>query len=118
LTIFISTAIIFFMYRIKEHPVLTNDPGKTEWVRFYLDGKELEGKRGEPIAAALMAAGITGFRHTYRLGEPRGMFCGIGQCQECSMVVNGVPNVRTCVTPLEEGMKVYRQKGRGRMEKW
>ena len=27
------------------------------------------------------------------------------------MVVNGKPNIRTCVTPLEEGMKVQTQYG-------
>jgi hypothetical protein len=29
------------------------------------------------------------------------------------MKVNGIPNVRTCVTKLEEGMKVEAQKGKG-----
>ena len=29
------------------------------------------------------------------------------------MTVDGVPNVRTCVTPLEAGMKVETQKGKG-----
>jgi len=27
--------------------------------------------------------------------------------------VDGVPNVRTCVTPLEEGMQVETQTGKG-----
>jgi hypothetical protein len=29
------------------------------------------------------------------------------------MVVDGVPNVRTCVTPLEAGMHVETQRGKG-----
>jgi hypothetical protein len=29
------------------------------------------------------------------------------------MVVDGEPNVRTCVTDLKEGMKVELQKGKG-----
>ena len=27
------------------------------------------------------------------------------------MIVNGVPNVRTCVTPLKEGMQIQTQYG-------
>jgi hypothetical protein len=29
------------------------------------------------------------------------------------MVVDGVPNVRVCVTPLREGMQIETQKGKG-----
>jgi len=29
------------------------------------------------------------------------------------MKVNGVPNIRTCVTKLEPGMRVETQKGKG-----
>ena len=29
------------------------------------------------------------------------------------MKVNGIPNIRTCVTKLEEGMRVETQKGKG-----
>lgn len=75
----------------------------------------MEGFEGEPIAAALAAAGIADLRSSHRFHEPRGIFCGIGQCQECVMVVDGRPNIRTCVTPLKEGMVISRQKGRGRM---
>ena len=43
--------------RIEEHPILgTYQKGKT--VTFTLDGKEMQGCEGEPIAAALKAAGV------------------------------------------------------------
>jgi len=45
--------------------------------------------------------------------RPRGFFCAIGKCSSCLMKVNGIPNVRTCVTELEEGMKIETQKGKG-----
>ena len=32
------------------------------------------------------------------------------------MIVNGVPNTRTCVTPVEEGMTVETQYGLGGKE--
>ena len=30
--------------------------------------------------------------------KPRGIFCAIGRCTDCVMVVDGKPNVRTCMT--------------------
>ena len=50
-------------------------------------------------------------RYTAKQHKPRGIFCAIGRCTDCVMIVNGVPNVRTCVTPLEEGMKIQTQYG-------
>jgi predicted molibdopterin-dependent oxidoreductase YjgC len=41
------------------------------------------------------------------------MFCAIGRCTDCIMVVNGRPNIRTCVEPLKAGMAVETQKGKG-----
>ena len=46
--------------------------------------------------------------------EPRGFFCAIGKCSSCFMVVDGVPNVRTCVTPVKDGMVVETQRGLGK----
>lgn len=95
--------------RIEEHPIL----GKTEKrkkVTFTYDGKQIEGYEGEPIAAALKAAGVMVHRHTKK-GSPRGIFCAIGRCTDCVMVVDGKPNIRTCVTPLAEGMTVQTQPG-------
>ncbi len=63
------------------------------------------------IAAALLAGGIRVHRYTTRRREPRGIYCGIGQCTDCVMVVNGVPNVRTCITQVEEGMVIQTQRG-------
>ncbi|MHB8947330.1 MAG: (2Fe-2S)-binding protein, partial [Bacillota bacterium] len=44
---------------------------------------------------------------------PRGLFCAIGRCTDCVMTVDGVPNVRTCVTPVREGLRVETQRGLG-----
>ena len=71
----------------------------------------MKGYEGEPIAAALRAAGVMTHRHTSKLDMPRGIFCAIGRCTDCVMIVDGKPNIRTCVTPLQEGMKVQTQYG-------
>jgi predicted molibdopterin-dependent oxidoreductase YjgC len=97
--------------RIKEHPILDFRPGRK--VLFTCDGREVEGYEGEPIAAALHAAGIKVLRRSIRHGRPRGFFCANGKCASCLMVVDGVPNVMTCVTPLRAGMAVETQRDKG-----
>ena len=96
--------------RIAEHPIL-GIPIKGEKIKFLFDGKEVEGYEGEPIAEALRANGLMVHRYTKNHHKPRGIFCAIGRCTDCVMVVNGVANTRTCITPLKEGMTVETQYG-------
>lgn len=96
--------------RISEHPIIESY-NKGRKVTFSFDGKELSSYEGESIAAALKAAGVMVHRYTAKQHKPRGIFCAIGRCTDCVMIVNGVPNVRTCVTPLEEGMQIQTQYG-------
>ncbi len=100
--------------RIKEHPIL-GPLEKRAVVKIEVDGRPIEAFEGEPIAAALMAAGISVFRYTRKKGEPRGVFCAIGQCTDCMMTVDGVANVRTCITPVKAGMKIKTQKATGKL---
>lgn len=95
--------------RIKEHPILGTLEKKAV-IKIKVDGRLIDALEGEPIAAALMAAGISVFRYTRKKGEPRGLFCAIGQCTDCMMTVDGVPNVRTCITAVKAGMKIKTQK--------
>ena len=96
--------------RITEHPILgAVEQGKE--VSFYYNGKCCRGYEGEPIAAALKAAGVMIHRYTKKEHRPRGIFCAIGRCTDCVMIVDGKPNVRTCITPLKEGMVVKTQYG-------
>jgi len=99
--------------RIVNHPIL-GDGTDSQWVTINVDGKTLQAKKGEPIAAALLAAGIRKFRITAKEGNPRGIFCGIGRCTDCIMTVNGQPNIRTCITLVEEGMIIENQQGLGK----
>ena len=99
------------MELIKEHPVLEFRHGKE--VTFSFDGREMKGFEGEPIAMALHANGVRTYRITPEMKRPRGFFCAIGKCSSCFMVVDCVPNVRTCVTPLSSGMKIETQRGKG-----
>jgi predicted molibdopterin-dependent oxidoreductase YjgC len=101
--------------RIDDHPIL-GPRQRQPTVRIEVDGQIIEAIAGEPIAAALLAAGKTTFRYTRKRHEPRGVFCAIGRCTDCMMVVDGVPNVRTCVTPVRAGMKIRTQHGLGEVK--
>lgn len=97
--------------RIAEHPILNFKRGKQ--IKFIYEGQELTGHEGETIAAALHAAGVKVLSRSAVLHRPRGFFCAIGTCSSCLMMVDGVPNVRVCVTKLKAGMVVKEQPGRG-----
>jgi predicted molibdopterin-dependent oxidoreductase YjgC len=98
-------------HRILRHPILEFDvgPGRTR-VHITVTGRPIEAFAGEPIAAAILAAGLRVFRRTPKLDSPRGVYCAIGRCTDCVMTVNGTPSVRTCVTAVEDGMVVESQR--------
>ncbi len=94
--------------RIKAHPVLDFDATGPR-IRITVNGREIEACEGEPVAAAILAAGMKVFRRTPRLRAPRGVYCAIGRCTDCVMRVDGTPSVRTCVTAARDGMVVESQ---------
>jgi len=100
-------------YRILNHPVL-GPQGSRKKVAITVDGRKIGAKDGEMIVTTLLGAGIRINRYTAKYHEPRGLFCGIGLCTDCVMTVNGIPNVRTCVTPVEDGMTIETQHGNGK----
>ena len=70
-----------------------------------VDGAPIDAPEGQSLAAALLAAGRPALRPSPS-GEPRGVYCGIGVCQECRVHVAGLGIVRACVTPVTGGMRV------------
>jgi len=75
---------------------------------FTFDGNPIATRPGQSIAAALTEAGIRAFRATAKDAR-RGMFCGMGVCQDCLVTVDGTPNVRACMTTATEGLRVETQ---------
>lgn len=100
--------------RVINHPILGEIEKEPKYVRIDVDGESIQAIEGEPIAAALMASGIRKSRSTPKHHQPRGVFCAIGRCTDCAMTVDGIPNVRTCVTRVKEGMKIETQDGLGK----
>ena len=97
--------------RIREHPILEFHHDNV--IHFTYNGAPLEGIQGDTIASALHNLGIRTLSQSIKHHRPRGFYCAIGNCASCNMIVNGTPNVRTCITPLEEGMVVKTQTNKG-----
>jgi sarcosine oxidase subunit alpha len=64
---------------------------------------------GEPVAVALYAAGVRLLARSPKYHRPRGLFCLEGHCGSCALRIDGRPNVRSCVTASEEGLRCERQ---------
>ena len=97
--------------RIEDHPVLKFERG--EKISFFFNGQEMEAYPTETIAAALHAAGVRQLGESPEQHRPRGLFCAIGNCSSCFMLVDGEPNMRVCVIKVKPGMRVDDQHGKG-----
>lgn len=76
-------------------------------VHITFDGTDLEGRDGQTVAGVLLGAGIRSWRSA--AGAERGVFCGIGICQDCIVTVNGVEGVRACQRAAVDGDNVERE---------
>jgi predicted molibdopterin-dependent oxidoreductase YjgC len=84
---------------------ITKGVNRGEPVSFTFDGAPYSGYAGESVACALFAAGVAHLRDSPRNGQPRGMFCLMGSCQECLVWVDG-RKVPACQQPLTESLQV------------
>ena len=71
----------------------------------FVDHRQMEFHAFDTIASCLMRAGVLALRTSMR-GEPRGIFCGIGVCNECLVTVDGLPNRRACQVEATPGLVV------------
>ncbi len=78
-------------------------------IEIIVDGKPILAYHGETIATALIAAGHWVCQTTEKQSNPMGVYCNIGICHSCLMTVDGVRNVRTCITPVSPGCTVETQ---------
>ena len=76
-------------------------------VTFSFDDVPVLGFAGEMLAAALLGAGVRTLGHSPVDGAPRGLFCAMGACQECVVLVDGAA-VEACRTLVRDGMVVRR----------
>ena len=78
-----------------------------------VDGEPVIAYEGETVAGALMGIGKRIFRSTARAMAPRGLYCGMGVCYECLMVIDGRPNQRACMTYVAPNLNVQTQRAWG-----
>ncbi len=78
-------------------------------VQIIINDKPVFAYEGELVSTALQAEGIHIFNRKHKTGKPAGIYCGMGVCYECLVIVNGVANTRACQTPIEDGMTIHTQ---------
>jgi sarcosine oxidase subunit alpha len=92
--------------RLTSHPVLNAPAEKRQTVTITVDGRPQHALKGETLAAALWTNGFISLGHNLNTELARGMYCGIGHCYECRVTVDGVEDVRSCLIPVRDGMRV------------
>ncbi len=75
------------------------------------EGREVPVLDGDTVASALFRAGVRTFSRSLKGHRRRGLYCGTGECPSCTLTVDDVPGVRSCVTPAAGGMRVERGRG-------
>lgn len=74
-------------------------------VRFYLDGVERTALAGDTVLTAILAS-VPAVRHAEFGPEKRAGFCLMGACQDCWVWQESGPRIRSCSTPVIEGMRL------------
>ena len=75
-------------------------------ITIVIDGKPLACAEGETIAAAVLAGGLAAVRRDSH-GQPRGLFCNMGTCGECTVTLLGDGRrVRACLTNVVDGLEI------------
>ena len=86
-------------------PRRLGDTASDQRFSFRVDGEPVEARAGETVAAAMLAAGRRTIRRTAKRDEPRGLYCVMGVCWECAVLIDG-RTVRACVVPATPGLAV------------
>ncbi|MFG1621537.1 FAD-dependent oxidoreductase [Kribbella sp. NPDC049227] len=76
-----------------------------------VDGEPVTALAGQTVAAALLSTGRDSWRTTRIAARPRGVFCGIGACHDCLVIVNGTPDIRACQRTIQPADTITTQPG-------
>jgi sarcosine oxidase subunit alpha len=93
--------------RLKNLPTLRVAP-RTKLPLTYR-GKRFQGAAGDTVATALFANGVRIFSRSLKYHRPRGLYSLDGECSNCLVEIDGIPNVRSETTLLKSGMAVKPQ---------
>lgn len=84
----------------------TNTP---EWITVFIEDQAVKVRQGDSVAAAVLITGLTATRTTPMSESSRAPYCLMGVCYECLLTIDGKENTQACMTPVHEGMKIYKQ---------
>lgn len=90
-----------------DSPFLELAPAEAALVRVRFDGQELMLPHGANLAAALLVAGVTVFRHNPVSAAPRAPFCMMGACFDCLVEIDGVTR-QACMTEVGPDLDIRR----------
>lgn len=77
-----------------------------------LDGRPIEAREGESVAAAMLASGADLCRTTPVKSAPRLPYCMMGACFDCLVTIDGVGNRQGCLVMVRDGMAIETQHGK------
>lgn len=77
-----------------------------ERVEVFLDGQPLVARRGDTVAAALVASGKLACRITALSAAARGPYCMMGACFDCLVTIDGQRNQQGCMMRVRDGMRI------------
>jgi glycine/D-amino acid oxidase-like deaminating enzyme len=77
-------------------------------LHIHFEDEPLSTAPGETVAATLVAHGRLALS-TDKLGDRRGVYCGMGVCHDCLVTIDGRPGQRACLVRAAAGMRVKRQ---------
>jgi predicted molibdopterin-dependent oxidoreductase YjgC len=80
-------------------------------VEISINGQVIQARAGEPLATAMLNAGVAPFRRTTVSGSARAPLCLMGVCFDCLVQVDGQQNVQSCMVAVQAGMRVQLQDG-------
>lgn len=76
-----------------------------------IDGRTIDARNGDTVAATMLAAGFDACRVTAVAGVARGPYCMMGVCFDCLAVIDGHPNQQGCMIAVRDGMRIETQRG-------
>src|SRR5690242_6087267 len=79
-------------------------PGFPTDVTVRIDGSPYPARDGEPLVAALLAAGALTLGRSPKYHRPRDAFCLSGSCAGCLLRVDGLPSRLACRIACREGL--------------
>src|SRR5205823_2576912 len=86
-----------------------HDTERGEPVELRIADNTVRAFRGESIAAAALASGTRVLSRSLKYHRPRTFFCLEGHCSGCLVRLDGVPNLRACLSPCAAGAEVAGQ---------